>query len=142
LALAQGTEHLGRQSVGVNFEAKREGSFRTDARAYPAKPGALDSLVELESIAPECLVAIGIVAEDIASLLDVAGGVDYYRVAGDERNLVICGRLRMKERSQNSANREDPREVDEEFFLSETHRVAFDLSDSICVFSADLQLLW
>ena len=63
-----------RQGIDIHLEADRQRGLRIDRR--------LDHFVHAQRVAPESLVAEGVVAEDVAALLDPGGGVVRRAAAG------------------------------------------------------------
>src|SRR5215471_1038770 len=82
--------------------------------------------MKLQSIAPKRLVAIGIIAEDVSSVLDVKGSVLNDPVFGHQRRLVIRPRwLGVKRGGEKRANPDEIAEFDEGVSCDETHRLPF-----------------
>ncbi len=130
MPFAQFVEDLDRQRIRINFQTERQGSSRTDARADSAKLSSFDRLVKLESVAPERLVAIGIVAEDIAPVLEDGGSVHDNGICTYQRSLRMrFWRLSANPRAENTAGHGGPADVDEVTFLRHTHKFLFRLFD-------------
>jgi hypothetical protein len=92
LAPLEGLLQLGRQCVDVDLQPDPERRLWAQARPDAAVRGPGDRPMELQAVAPELLVAKGVEAEDLATLVDEPRRLRLHRLIAARRLRLLPGR--------------------------------------------------